>query len=245
MHDDDAPLGRVLGRREMLALVGASGLTLTGGAGWRRARGRSSVAPLPSCVVRPEQTEGPYFVDERLERSDIRTDPATGEVSAGAALSVVFLVSKVDAGACTPLPGVLVDVWHCDTRGIYSDVKDPAFDTVGQRFLRGYQVTDRDGRATFRTVYPGWYPGRAVHIHFKLRTPAGSPRAHEFTSQLYFDETLTDLVHAAGPYARAGARRRNEADGIFQRQGGTQLVMPVAATAEGYHGTFSVGLHMA
>lgn len=244
MLDDDTPLGQVLGRRDMLALFGASGLALTGGAAWRQARGRAA-PPLPDCVVRPEQTEGPYFVDERLERSDIRTDPATGEVSAGAALALTFLVSKVDAGACTPLAGVLVDVWHCDAHGVYSDVKDPAFNTVGHRFLRGYQVTDREGKATFRTIYPGWYTGRAVHIHFKLRTPAGAPRAHEFTSQVYFDETLTDQVHAAAPYTRDGSRRRNEADGIFQRQGGSQLVMPVAAVAAGYVGTFAVGLHMA
>jgi protocatechuate 3,4-dioxygenase beta subunit len=140
---------------------------------------------------------------------------------------------------------VQVDIWHCDAVGVYSGVADPGFDTTGRTFLRGYQVTGGDGVATFETVYPGWYPQRAVHIHFKLRAPDGPGRAREFTSQVYFDETLTDMVHAGAPYrGRPGSRRRNQADGIFQRQGGAQLVMPVAAAPSGYVGTFSVGLQV-
>ena len=242
MDNDDVPVGRVLGRREVLALFGASGLVLATGASW--AQRPSRPIGMPDCVVRPEQTAGPYFVDERLLRSDIRTDPATSEVSAGAPLALAFVVSHVERGACNPLPGALVDVWHCDGNGVYSDVTDRSFDTRGRKFLRGYQVTDEAGRVSFRTIYPGWYPGRAVHIHFKVRTPAGSPRAAEFTSQVYFDDLLTDQVHTGQPYAtKTGQRQQNAADRIFQ-SGGDQLMLPVSPVAGGYQGTFSLGLQL-
>ena len=81
--------------------------------------------PNPSCVVRPEQTEGPYFVDERLNRSDIRSDPTDGRVKPGTPLALTLLVSRLNAGDCQPLPGVQVDIWHCDAVGVYSDVQDP------------------------------------------------------------------------------------------------------------------------
>jgi protocatechuate 3,4-dioxygenase beta subunit len=128
--------------------------------------------------------------------------------------------------------------------GIYSDVTDPRFSTVGQKFLRGYQVTDPAGKAVFRTIYPGWYAGRTVHMHFKVRTPAKSPRAAEFTSQLYFDDALTDRVHAMPPYAGKGQRTvRNTADGIFRR-GGDQLLLTPRARESGYEATFSLGLQL-
>ena len=97
-----------------------------------------------SCVLTAALTEGPFFVDERLNRSDIRADPATGAASAGVPLSLSFRVSRSSAGACTPLTGAFLDVWHCDAAGAYSDVGG----TLGRRFLRGYQVTDaaRHGR---------------------------------------------------------------------------------------------------
>ena len=99
---------------------------------------------------------------------------------------------------------------------MYSDVSDPGFSTVGQKFLRGYQVTDANGVAGFTTIYPGWYPGRAIHIHFKVRSDPSSSSGFEFTSQLFFDDELTDQVHAQQPYAAKGQRtRRNSGDGIY------------------------------
>ena len=83
------------------------------------------------------------------------------------------------------------------------DVRDPAFDTTGQKFLRGYQVTDSNGSVEFTTIYPGWYPGRAVHVHFKVRT-AEAARSAEFISQLYFDEALSERIYATAPYANRG-----------------------------------------
>ncbi|HXV80553.1 MAG TPA: intradiol ring-cleavage dioxygenase, partial [Candidatus Binatia bacterium] len=150
---------------------------------------------IPSCVVRPEQTEGPYFIDEKLNRSDIRSDPSDGSVKPGVPLRLAFQVSRVSGPSCSPLSGATVDVWQCDALGLYSDVRDMNADTRGKKFLRGYQTTDGNGVAEFVTIYPGWYPGRAVHIHFKIRHDPASHRALEFTSQLYFDESITDEVH--------------------------------------------------
>ena len=244
MDRDDSPVGRVLTRREALAVLGVSGLTLLGGRTlFGRAPADASRA-FPSCVVRPEQTEGPYFVDEKLDRSDIRSDPATGTVKDGVPLALILAVSRLSEGACAPLAGAHVDIWHCDALGVYSDVEDPTFNTVGQRFLRGYQVTDAEGVARFQTIYPGWYPGRAVHIHFKIRTDPGAARGSEFTSQLYFDDALTTRVHARAPYASKGQRRDRNADDRFFVRGGDQLLLAPTPAGDGYTARFAVGLQM-
>jgi protocatechuate 3,4-dioxygenase beta subunit len=194
------------------------------------------------CVVRPALTEGPYFVDERLNRSDIRSDPATGTVKEGVPLRIVVRVMKMAGTSCAVFPGVTVDVWHCDALGVYSDVQDPRFNTVGQQFLRGYQVTDESGAAEFTTIYPGWYQGRAVHIHFKLRTDPDSAAGSEFTSQWFFDESITDLVHAQEPYAGKGYRTlKNDGDGIF-RQAGESMILQLTPEGDGYLATFTVGM---
>lgn len=244
MTHEDQPTGRLLSRREVMAFLGATGMA------WLMTRGlnpKQAVAgmPEPSCVVRPGQTEGPYFVDERLNRSDIRTDPANGRVKAGTLLALTFLVSRLNSGGCQPLPDAQVDIWHCDATGVYSDVQDPGFDSTGQKFLRGYQVTDPRGSVQFITVYPGWYPGRTVHIHFKIRTAPMARRSVEFTSQLYFNDDLTDRVHTVPPYTTAGPRTtRNQQDWIFRR-GGDQLLLAPTSTAEGYSATFAIGLQLA
>ena len=91
-------------------------------------------------------------------------------------LTLTVALSQVAAsGACTPLANALVDMWHCDALGVYSDVSSQ--NTLGQRFLRGYQVSDANGQVQFLTIYPGWYAGRAVHIHFKVRTEPAAPPA--------------------------------------------------------------------
>lgn len=163
---------------------------------------------MPLCVVTPELTEGPYVVDERLNRSDIRSDPTTGAVKEGIPLQLTLRVWQVSSAGCTPLQGAMVDIWHCDALGVYSDVVDPQFNTRGQKFLRGYQVTDADGTVQFITIHPGWYQGRAVHIHFKVRSAAGATQSHECTSQFFFDEDLTDQVHAQGYMPARGSGQR-------------------------------------
>ena len=243
MHDDDKPIGRLLRRREVLALVSAAATASLAPSAQAQTAPESRVLETPDCIAQPAQTEGPYFVDTVLERSDIRVDPATGIVSAGAPLALQFVFSRMTPnGECVVLPGAQVDIWHCDALGRYSDTRDRETDTTGHQFLRGYQITDRRGIARFNTIYPGWYRGRAVHIHFKVRTPGEDGRTDEFTSQLYFADDLTDRVHAREPYAsKKGQRLLNARDMIF-REGGTQLVLPVLETNGGYDATFRIAM---
>ena len=240
--DGDLALGRLLSRREALALIGASGVALLAGATPGRAQAPMSGGARPSCVARPQQTEGPFFVEEALNRSDIRSDPRSGASRPGAPLRLTFSVSRLSGAGCGPLAGAQVDVWHCDTAGRYSDVRGSA--TSGQQFLRGYQITDAAGNAQFLTIYPGCYGGRAVHVHFKIRTGPASARSYAFTSQLYFDEALTQRVYSAEPYATQSQRwMRNASDGIF-RSGGRQLLLSPEPDGQGYAATFDIGLQV-
>ena len=128
---------------------------------------------------------------------------------------------------------------------MYSDATDPSFNTLGKKFLRGYQVTNAHGDVQFTTIYPGWYPGRTVHIHFKVRAKSGAGRHYAFTSQLYFDDLITDRVHAHQPYASRGKRTlRNDGDDIFH-DGGRQLMLSLVESGQGYAALFDVGLRMA
>jgi protocatechuate 3,4-dioxygenase beta subunit len=195
-------------------------------------------AAVIACVVTPALTEGPYFVDEMLNRSDIRSDPTSGAISDGVPLALTVRVYNTGAG-CAPVSGAHVDIWHCNAEGLYSD--ESANGTVGQKFLRGYQVTDGDGDATFTTIYPGWYSGRTVHIHFKVRTYDGSSKTYEFTSQLFFDDSLSDQVFSGAPYsARPNRDTRNSNDNIYD----DMMLMNVTQSEGTYTSTFDIGLQM-
>ncbi len=238
MSDDD-PIGQLLSRREALSVLGAAGLVFLSGS--RPTRGWPRGVALDRCVVRPAQTSGPFFIDKMLNRSDIRADNS-GALKEGIPLALGFNVSHIAGNSCAPLAGAVVDVWHCDALGVYSDERDPGFHSDGERWLRGYQVTDARGAARFTTIFPGWYGGRTVHIHFKIRSPAGATPGYEFTSQLYFDDALTDKVHALRPYSSKGQRgQRNANDGIFRRDG-SQLILAVTPEGQGYRGVFDVSL---
>jgi protocatechuate 3,4-dioxygenase beta subunit len=254
VDDDDPPIGRVLSRREALTIIGAGGGALIVAACAPSAIGslNPSVAPasatpgataassLPACVVKPELTEGPFFVDEKIERSDVRTDSNSGTAQEGIPLALAFAVSKVSGNGCTAFEGAVVDVWHCNAAGEYSDIAQNG--TVGQNFLRGYQVTDANGSATFTTIYPGWYQGRTVHIHFKIRTEPAASSGLEFTSQLFFDESVTAEVFAQAPYAGRGTQDTTNAnDGIY-RDGGSQLLLTPMRSGSGYAATFEIGV---
>lgn len=242
MKENDEQIGPLLSRRETIALLGTAGIIYLIG-GWP-SRAHASGTARSLCIVRPEQIEGPYFVDERLNRSDIRIDPANGQMTPGIPLTLIFQVMRLNASGCFPLPYALVDIWQCDAQGVYSDVEDPGFNTRGQKFLRGYQVTDAQGKAQFLTIYPGWYPIRTVHIHFKIRAAAIAGKNFEFTSQLYFPDELTDHVHTALPYSSKGRRRvRNHRDFIF-RDGGDQLLLQPSTASDGYAVTFPIGLQL-
>lgn len=297
MDNDDQQIGRVLSRREVLALLGTAGATLLVGCGPTQAGqiGATAVtapttvlvasaatnmpataaatpalnaeaatavaiagdptaaatatasittavagntAVVPACVVRPEVTEGPYYVDEDLDRSDIRSDPTTGMVKEGTPLMLTFNVSKVSNGSCTAFQGATVDIWHCDAAGQYSDVTDRGFSTKGQKWLRGSLVTDASGKAAFTTIYPGWYSGRAVHIHYKVYTTTSKV----FTSQLFFDPALSEEVFAQAPYASKGtADTLNSTDNIYQEL----MLLTATKTDQGYASTFDIGVEEA
>ncbi len=258
MDNDDAMIGKVLSRRAALKLFGiASGTAAAGLIGSRVAdaqsgmggsgtsAGSSGLTGLPGCVVRPALTEGPFFVDEKLNRSDIRSDSKTKALSPGVPLTLTFLVSKVGTGKCEPRSGVMVDIWHCDALGNYSDEQSEG--TAGKDFLRGSQMTDAGGKAVFKTVYPGWYNGRAVHIHFKLRTVVSGKVTGEFTSQVFFEDSLSDTVYTLAPYTAKSGKRNvlNSGDNIY-KNGGSQMLLAVKGDAKtGYSATFDVGLNIA
>ncbi|MEZ4709206.1 MAG: intradiol ring-cleavage dioxygenase [Caldilineaceae bacterium] len=202
----------------------------------------ATATSIPLCVVSPELTEGPYFVDEQLNRADIRIDPSDNSVRDGAQLNLTLRAYAVSGGSCTPLVGAVFDIWHCDAAGLYSDVQSEG--TAGQKFLRGYQVTDANGVVNFTTIYPGWYSGRAVHIHFKLRGELSSNPSYEFTSQFFFDDTFTDAVYTQQPYAARGTRNTyNRQDNIYQG-GGSQLLLNVSESGGVYAATFDIGVAM-
>jgi protocatechuate 3,4-dioxygenase beta subunit len=165
-------------------------------------------------------------------------------VKPGATLALAFIVSKVSGSACTALANATVDVWHCDALGVYSDATDPGFgSTKGTKFLRGYQTTDASGSAKFTTIWPGWYQGRAVHIHFKIRTTAANGQVADFTSQLFFPDAMNAAVFANAPYSQKGIAGilRNTGDDIFNQSAG-KLTLSPAKTADGYAVTFDIGL---
>lgn len=257
---DPRPARTRLTRRDLLGFAarGAASVvvsqTLLGCAGGITdadvADSAATATPTGSCVLTAALTEGPYFVDEKLNRSDIRSDPATGALSEGVPLALAFSVSRVESSACTALTGAYIDVWHCDAAGTYSDVSGAGNGSggAGRKFLRGYQITDAAGAARFSTIYPGWYRGRAVHVHFKLRLFAGATTTYEFTSQFFFDDALTDTVHALSPYAAHGARdTRNATDGIYDSLSATEksgLTLQATRSGDGYAGTIDLGVRV-
>lgn len=177
----------------------------------------------------PEMTEGPYYIADEAIRRDIT------EGKPGVPLRLDLTV--VDAGACTPLPGATVEIWHADAAGDYSGFGDAA---ANRTFLRGGQRTGADGVATFDTIYPGWYQGRAVHIHLKVHD--GS-RTH--TGQLFFDDAVSEVVYEQAPYDEHGGQWvRTGQDGIY-RNGGARSTVALRRSGATYVGALSLGVERA
>jgi protocatechuate 3,4-dioxygenase beta subunit len=180
------------------------------------------------CVLTPEMTEGPYYLDGP-ERRDIT------EGKAGTPLRLQLTVA--DATRCMPISGAVVEIWHSDAQGVYSGFGAGASNPT---FLRGSQVTAANGVATFDTIYPGWYQGRATHIHMKARQAKNASQVH--TGQMFFDESLNESVYAGSAYAgRSGRRTTNAQDGIF-RGGGEQSMLALTPSGDGYVGTMVIGI---
>jgi protocatechuate 3,4-dioxygenase beta subunit len=181
-----------------------------------------------SCVLAPEQTEGPYYLDDHKVRRNIT------EGRPGAPLTLRLTV--VDVSTCKPIKGAAVDIWHCDAGGVYSGTSVQG--TEDERFLRGIQRTDAKGLALFQTLYPGWYSGRTVHIHAMVHI--GGNVVH--TGQLYFPDTLTDTVYKRLPYRRRPNRTtRNVADSIY-RNGGKRSTLKLRKSGMGYVGSIAMGV---
>ena len=220
-----ADLETPLTRRRALQLAGGLGLAVvvpacasdgdpaspeaTAATTTAEASTETAATAAPDCVLMPELTEGPYYLDLDLVRSDI-TEGRPG-------LPLDLRVNVVDAGTCQPIEGAAVDVWHCDAEGVYSGVQGAESET----FCRGVQLTVASGAADFRTIFPGWYTGRAVHIHIKVS--ADGDQTH--TGQLFFDPETLSAVFAGEPYAARGEPDQpNDSDGIYQQSGGVTVV---------------------
>jgi protocatechuate 3,4-dioxygenase beta subunit len=186
-----------------------------------------ATAAQADCVLTPEMTEGPFYLDLNMIRRDIT------EGRPGTPLTLDLTV--VDAGTCMPLKDAAVDVWHTDAAGEYSGVDGSSRSST---FMRGIQVTDTEGKATFDTIYPGWYQGRAVHIHIKVST--GGNEVH--TGQLFFPDDISNAVYEEGVYADRGEMdTTNRSDGIFSR-GGAESTLKMARNGEAYTGSLTLGV---
>jgi protocatechuate 3,4-dioxygenase beta subunit len=216
--------GRLTRRGSLLRLGGLIGGAIGAGA-WNTpdsdGAGPAGVASgAVSCVLTPEQTDGPYYIPgERLRRDITEGRPGT---------PLVLRAFVVNASTCKPIARAVVDVWHADAAGVYSGFGDGA---SSRTFMRGIQRTNAKGLALFRTVYPGWYPGRTVHIHVKVHL--GARVVH--TGQLYFPDTVTDAVYRRAPYnARPSRSTRNSDDSIY-RNGGKRSQLSVRRSAAGVY----------
>jgi protocatechuate 3,4-dioxygenase beta subunit len=199
---------RLHSRREALIKGAAAVLAATG-------LGTPGVLFAQSMVTRtPGETEGPYWVDVGLNRSDIRSDSSTGAVEPGLKLQLGINISQLNNGVLIPVSDAQVDIWHCNALGVYSAVT--AQNTVGQDFLRGYQVTNGHGNVRFLSIYPGWYRGRTVHIHFRVRLYSDNTLTYNFVSQFFFADDITDQVFLTDPYiARPNRDTRNSTDMVY------------------------------
>lgn len=168
----------------------------------------------------PTETEGPFWEDEKLLRTDIRASGDGTNLRSGMPLYMMVSVSRLLSGVASPLANAYVDVWHCDAAGNYSD--EPAgmgnANTLGQTWLRGYQITNARGYVKFISIYPGWYTSRTCHIHARVRTYSGTTTTMNMTTQFFFDDTISDAVYSGvAPYnSRAGTRdTRNSNDNVY------------------------------
>jgi protocatechuate 3,4-dioxygenase beta subunit len=236
MRDDP----KAVSRRDALLKLGGFAATAVGaGLGARSlldaadaeaaGTGPAAVASgLVTCVLAPELTEGPYYVEGDKVRRNIT------EGKPGAPLTLRLAV--VDVSTCKPIRNAAIDIWHCDAGGVYSGTSVQS--TADRTFLRGIQRTDGKGSALFRTIYPGWYPGRAVHIHLKVYI--GGNTVH--TGQLFFPDALTDAVYRRSPYnRRPGRDTRNTGDSIF-RNGGARSLLKLTRSGKGYVGRIAMGV---
>lgn len=228
---------RALGGAGVVALIGCGGGAVGTSTSTGTGTGSASGA---SCVLTPEETVGPYFVDEKLNRSDLTTNTTDANVLNGIPLALTLTIMNYNGSVCSKLAGALVDLWQADAGGVYSD--EASENTIGQTYLRGYQITDASGVVDFKTIIPGWYSGRTVHIHVMIRTTTTTgATAFEFTTQLFFDQTVIDAIFTTVPpySARGVPDTTNGADNIYESA--TQLTLQTASGG-GYTAAITLGV---
>jgi protocatechuate 3,4-dioxygenase beta subunit len=236
MDQDQDEVGGLTRRDSLLKLGGLA--AAAGAGGWLLAdqaegsNGPAAVAQgLVTCVLTPELTEGPYYVaGERLRRDITEGKPG---------MPLLLSLSVLNASTCKAVRNASVDVWHCDAGGVYSGA---VANNPGTNFLRGVQRTNAKGVATFRTIYPGWYPGRAVHVHVKVHV--GGSVVH--TGQLFFPAAISNAVYRTSPYSAHGTEpdTSNPADSIF-RNGGSKGMLKLRRSGAGYLGSIVMGVQVA
>ncbi|MBI1205740.1 MAG: intradiol ring-cleavage dioxygenase [Azospirillum sp.] len=229
-----------LSRRQALTGAVIAGSSLVGAPMAAEAASNAPAAgglgPI-SCTLTPRLVEGPYYFDPDLERSEIREDRE--------GVPMMLQLQVVAAADCTVLPGVRVDVWHADALGRYSGYDrqgdDQSLSTRMQKFLRGTQFADAAGRVGFETVYPGWYPGRTPHLHFKIFLD----RRVVLTGQLFLADALSEYIYQnVEPYRRRAHPRDtfNQSDGILRDGGGNAPFLSIRERSGGYLATALIGV---
>lgn len=187
----------------------------------------ATAAARPNCVLAPEQTEGPYYIDDHLIRSNIT------EGNPGVALDLRLQV--LNAATCKPIRGATVEVWHCDASGNYSGFSTPSERT----YLRGGQRSNSLGNVRFKTIYPGWYHGRTTHIHVKVHV--GGHVVH--TGQLYFGDAVTAaLYRGRSPYKSRGQKDTPNARDMIYAKGGKQSTLRLTRHGSGFIGRLALGV---
>jgi protocatechuate 3,4-dioxygenase beta subunit len=232
-----------LTRREALEALGAAGVAFTVGCSGDTPTSPTSTTsttstgtPPPTastaCTVAPTETVGPYPSLGDYVRSDIR-DGRPG-------LPLTLGITVVNAAsACAPVANATVDIWQCDASGGYSEYAQGGFDGRGQTFLRGQQVTGADGRVSFTTIYPGWYQGRATHIHVEVTVNGRSVKV----TQIAFPEDVTAAVYRTGVYAAKGqSTTSNARDNVFSDSVSEEMATLVGDTTSGHTAAFQVGV---
>lgn len=198
-----------------------------------------------SCIVTPTETEGPYpYVGGEITNPLKRSDVIDGQT--GVSLGITFVVVNTNDN-CNVVSDARVDIWHCNKDGYYSGyANQPGLlgtkSYVGQTWLRGYQLSDSAGLASFSTIYPGWYGGRATHIHIEVYIN----NVLKKTSQITFSETISDTVYTSTLYAAHGLNpTRNASDSVFGNSAtdlANETVSLAGSVANGYTGTYTIGL---
>ena len=215
-----------LTRRASLVRLGGLAAAVLGVGGWKLGGGADD-ANAVSCILTPEQTQGPYYLaGEKLRRNITEGRPGT---------PLWLRTTVVDARTCRPIKGAVVDVWHADPAGIYSGFGDGA---SNRTFMRGLQRANAKGLALFRSVYPGWYQGRTVHIHVKVHV--GGNVIH--TGQLYFPDSVTDAVYRRAPYVQRGDRTMRNADDPIFRNGGARSMLRLRRSGSAYVASITMGV---